>query len=385
MRLLHTADWHLGIRFRQRDLLADQAHVLSQLIKIAIDSKVQAVLIAGDVYDRGVPPAEAVELLDHTIEQLADQAGIPVFLIAGNHDDDVRVAFSSRLLAKSGYHVTGLLSADPGHVVMHDAHGPVHILSIPYVDPPKARECLADPNLTTHDAAFAAYLGRAKARIPPGERSVLIAHEFVAGGLACDSERPLTVGGTGAIDVARLDGFHYVALGHLHRPQASWGERIRYAGSLLQYSFSEIGQTKSVNIVDLDAQGNVQVESIPLVPRRPVRAIRGTLDELLRDVPGDASREDYLFVQLLDRGPVLEAMARLQERYPNALALEFPNRDVASTAGTAASIADQRRLSDAELFGGFFRYVTGEDLSEPEAQAFAELATDVRQKRDTGQ
>ena len=262
--------------------------------------------------------------------------------------------------------------------MLHDAHGPAHILSIPYVDPPKARECLADPALTTHNAAFAAYLQRAKAMIPEGQRSVLVAHEFVAGGLACDSERPLTVGGTGAVDVAGLDGFDYVALGHLHRPQASWGERIRYSGSLLQYSFSEIGQTKSVNIVELGAKGEIQVESVPLVPFRQVRAIRGTLDELLNSAPTDAMRDDYLLVQLLDRGPVLDGMARIQERYPNALHLEFPNRDFASSNSNPVTVADQRRLSDAELFAGFFAHVTGEGLTDAQAEAFTEVANEVR-------
>lgn len=377
MRILHTADWHLGRNFFNVNLIEDQAYVLDQIVRIARDERVDAVLLAGDVYDRAVPSADAVRLLDDVLARIVLDLGVTVVVISGNHDDPSRLSFGSRLMVESGLHVAGLLQPQPLHVVLRDTHGPVHVCALPYVDPPKAREVLSDGALSDNNRAFGAFIDRVRGALPPGERSILVAHAFVAGGAACDSERPLAVGGSGAVDVAHLSGFDYVALGHLHRPQASWGERIQYSGSILKYSFSEIGQTKSVNVLDLDERGAVHVERVAITPRRDVRSIEGTLDELLRLGAADPASGDYIQAVLLDRGPVLDAMSRLQSVYPNALNIVRPQSATPADAGRP-STADHRRLSETELFAQFYEAMTGERIAEMEAEAFAAVVADVR-------
>lgn len=382
MRILHTGDWHLGRKFFNVSLIEDQAYILDQVIKIATDARVDLMVLAGDIFDRSVPPTEAVLLLDDVFVRLVLGAGIPIVAITGNHDDPSRLSFGSRLMTESGLYVAGTLMADPFHVVLQDAHGPVHLHALPYVEPANAREVLADPRLTDNNLAFGAMVERVRRTMVSGERSVVVAHAFVAGGAACDSERPLAVGGSGAVDVAHLAGFDYVALGHLHRPQASWGDRIQYSGSILKYSFSEIGQTKSVTLVDIDAKGSVSVERVALSPRREVRSVQGTLDDLLRAGAADPSPNDYIQATLLDRGPVLDAMPRLQSVYPNALNIVRP--EYAAVSGVRPTAADQRRLSETELFGRFYAEMTGEPITAGETEAFASVVSEVRRTEPEG-
>lgn len=382
MRLLHTADWHLGRRFFNRDLIEDQAHVLDQVIRIAEEGQVDAVVVAGDIYDRGTPSTEAIRLLDDVLTRLVLRAKIPVVLIAGNHDNDDRLAFGSRLMEESGLYM-GRETPDPYRIILADGYGPVHFIALPYVDPPHTREILGDQSLTTNDKAFGAWITRSKAGIPNGERSVLVAHAFVAGGAASDSERPLEVGGSGAVNVSHLAGFSYVALGHLHRPQASWGDRIHYSGSLLKYSFSESAQAKSVNLVEMDANGDVQVERVTLQSRRDVRCLRGTIEELLRAAATDPAANDYILAMLLDRGPVLDAMTRLQQAYPNALHIERP--ELTGHMAAVFTAAERGRLSETDLFASFFRDVTGETLTEAQSHAFAATVEKIRKADAAGE
>ena len=373
MRLIHTADWHLGRLFHNQHLTDDQEHVLVQLIELTAEVKPAAVVIAGDLYDRAVPPTEAVDLLDHVLTELVDRLGVAVIAIAGNHDSAARVGFASSLLSQRGLHAVGKLAQAAAPIVLRDEHGPVRVSALPYADPTEARDAYADADIHDQQAVSAAGVTRALATAEPRERHVLVAHAFVAGGLESESERPLSVGGAQQVSAGTFAGFDYVALGHLHRPQTCGSEAVRYAGSLLKYSFAEHAHDKSVCVVDIGPRGSaageageagraaVAVETVALAPRRDVRRLEGTLAELLEQGPSDPRSGDYVLASLLDRGALLDPIGQLRAVYPNTLSIERPLYE-------GVGVGERRRprpgsVGDLELFGTFFRYATGDDLS----------------------
>lgn len=407
MRFLHSADWHLGRVYHGVSLLEDQAHVLQQFVRIAADTRPDAILLAGDIYDRSVPPAEAVRLLDLVLEQLVLELKIPVVMIAGNHDGPDRLAFGSGLLQRAGLTVRGPVEMDAAPLVLRDAHGEVEIHALPYAEPALVRSACGDDAIADHHAALAAQTAAVRAAQVPGRRTVVVAHAFVQGGAESESERPLSVGGTGAVGAGVFDGFDYVALGHLHRPQAigrkrggegaadacgvdaagahrsadadaadaaaPWrSARIQYAGSLLKYSFAEADHAKSVNLVELDAAGNCTVERIPLVPRRELRILEGELAALVAAAATDPAREDYVLARLTDHGALLDAMGKLRSAWPNALAIERP---ALAGDGPGRAGADFRRTRIQDLFASFHQETTGLAL-EPAAQAALDRVVD---------
>jgi len=374
MKFLHTADWHLGRQFHNVSLLEDQAHVLDQFVSLATESAVDAVVIAGDVYDRAVPPASAVSLLNEVLERLVLDAGIPVIMIAGNHDSPERLAFGKRVLTAGGFHVYGPLASVADPIVLSDTHGAVHFCPIPYADPAAVRLHLADESIHGHEASVGALAAQLRARVPASTRSVAIGHCWVTGGKESESERPLTVGGTGEVGATCFDGFHYTALGHLHRPQ-ELEQDVHYSGSLLKYSFSEVDHRKSVSLVDLDANGSVQVERIPLSPRRDVRVIEGALDELLKGPSDGESRDDYLLVRLSDQKAILDAIGKLRQVYPNVLHLERPGLQ----AGRSADLKGGEHLkrSEVDLYKAFYQEVTGNELIEGGEEVFNEVVASL--------
>ena len=420
MRFLHSADWHLGRVYHGVSLLEDQAHVLQQFVRIAADTRPDAILLAGDIYDRSVPPAEAVRLLDLVLSELILELKIPVVMIAGNHDGPDRLAFGSGLLQRAGLVVRGPVEMDAAPLVLRDAHGEVEIHALPYAEPALVRSASGDDTIADHHAALAAQTAAVRAAHVPGRRSVVVAHAFVQGGAESESERPLSVGGTGAVGVGVFDGFDYVALGHLHRPQAigtkrggesaagagrgdavevcrsadavdvadaanatnatnatnaaaPWrSARIQYSGSLLKYSFAEADHAKSVNLVELDAEGNCTVERIPLVPRRDLRILEGELAALVAAAATDPARDDYVLARLTDHGALLDAMGKLRAAYPNALAIERPTL---IGDGPGRATADHRRTRIQDLFASFHEQTTGVAL-EPAAQAALDRVVD---------
>ncbi len=372
MRLLHTADWHLGRLFHGVSLVEDQAHLLDELVRLISESAIDVVLIAGDVYDRAVPPPDAVTLFDSFLARVAGEQGVPVVVIAGNHDSADRLGFGARLLAEGGLHVRGRLEADPAPIGFADEHGPVDLVALPFVDPPHARATLGDADLRDHDACNAALLTRARARLRPGRRSVCVAHAFVAGASDSESERPLVVGGGGHVAASHFEGFDYVALGHLHRPQRVRHESIRYAGSLMPYSFGEAAHEKSVSVVSLAADGTVTIDPVPLSPRRAVRVVEGTLAALLDATPEGVAAEDYLLVRLTDTGALYHPMARLRERYPNVLQIERPALEAAA-GGAAVAAQSLAPRSPEDLFEDFFEAVMDREMEAAERAALGEL------------
>ncbi|MGB0619621.1 MAG: exonuclease SbcCD subunit D [Myxococcota bacterium] len=372
MRLLHTADWHLGRLFHGVSLVDDQAHLLEELTRLVAESAIDAVLIAGDVYDRAVPPPDAVTLFDAFLARVAGEQGIPVVVIAGNHDSADRLGFGARLLAEGGLHVRGRLDANPEPIELGDAHGPVDFVALPFVDPPHARATLGDAELRDHDACNAAMLSRARGSLRAGRRSVCVAHAFVAGASDSESERPLVVGGGGQVSASHFDGFDYVALGHLHRPQRVARDTIRYSGSLMPYSFGEAAHDKSVSIVELSADGSVEIEPVALSPRRAVRVVEGALATLLETSPDGVAADDYLLVRLTDSGALFHPMARLRERFPNVLQIERPALEAASTGG-AVAVQSLAPRAPEDLFTDFFEAVLDREMDEEERAALSEL------------
>lgn len=335
MRFLHTADWHLGRLLCGQSFLDEQAWLLTgPFLDVVRETRPDAILLAGDVYDRAVPSADAVELLDDVLQRIVRGLGIPVVMIAGNHDDERRLAFGSGLLRDAGLFIAD--GAMGQAFAFEDAHGPISILAAGYGSPALLAGLFGpDAAITDHDAGFAAVTEHLRGLVPAGARSVVVAHAFIQGGLTSESERMLQVGGSGAVSAAHLHGFHYTALGHLHRRQSMAEGRIAYSGSPLAYSFAEAGSTKSVSLVELDAAGAVTSREIPLAPRRALRILRGTLAEALAAAEGPG-REDWLQVVLTDRQ--YGAMALLRERYPFVLDLRFETA-TAPVAGDQAATA----------------------------------------------
>ena len=376
MRFVHTADWHLGRIFHGVHLTEDQAYVLDRLIEIVQDAHPDVVIVAGDIYDRAVPPQDAVSLLDDVLSRLVANVGVPVVLIAGNHDSPERLSFGARLLANSNLHVFGPLLSECRPVVIEDHSGPVNIYAIPFAEPPVVREKIGGDDIRDQDSALRQILQHIRAKQPANRRSILVAHAAVVGGKTSDSERPLSIGGSETVDPAIFEGFDYVALGHLHQPQSSGEDHIQYSGSILKYSFSEASHQKSVTIVEMDVNGKCNIERIALRPRRDVRRLEGTLEEILEKARSDENQDDYIMVTLLDRQPVLNAISRLREVYPNTLHIDRP-LFAPSTVHVRAP-ADHLRLSEVEMFSSFFSQVTGDEMTEPEAEVFANIVETLR-------
>ncbi|MFZ2651754.1 MAG: exonuclease SbcCD subunit D [Burkholderiaceae bacterium] len=368
-RLLHSADWHLGRFLHGRSLLDDQAYVLDQFVALARSEGVDAVIIAGDIYDRSVPPADAVALLDDVLARLVLDCAIPVLLIAGNHDSADRIGFGGRILGKQGLTVRGTLD-DLSPVLLTDRHGTLAFHLLPYVDPVFARALPGGAALNDHQSAMTHVVSILRAQRVAGQRNVLVGHAFVAGGSESESERPLAVGGSGMVGADTFEGFDFVALGHLHQPQVLGSGRIHYPGSLLKYSFNEVDHRKGVSLVEIGAAGTPLIRSVALSARHDVRIVSGTLAELLSRPDPGRSRDDYLCAHLTDPGPVLDPMARLREVYPNMMELQFIRNAEGNSAARAG--ADHRRRQPAELFRAFYRDMVGQEIGAAELAAFNE-------------
>lgn len=324
MKFIHTADWHLGKLFYGQYLTSEQEWYLKhQFLPLLDEEKPDAVLLAGDVYDRSVPPAEAVDLFDWAISEIVGVRHIPFLVISGNHDSAERLSFGSRLFEASGLYMAGDLSRLAGPVFLSDEAGQVAFAPLPYIETAQVRTALSREDLRTHEEAEKALSEWMLAQIPEGMRRIAIAHDFVtAAGVTpveSDSERPLAIGGTEAVSADIFKPYHYTALGHLHGPQKAGSDHIRYSGSLLKYSFSEEHQKKGIIIGEIDREGQVSTRFETLSPRRDVRTIKGTLEELL--CREDPAPEDFLQADLMDESPRPNVMDRLRDRYPNMMAI----------------------------------------------------------------
>ena len=382
MKFLHTSDWHLGRQLHHQSLLDDQRHVLQQIIQIAAQQQVDAVVVAGDIYDRSVPPANAVALLDEVLHQLVIELNIPVILIAGNHDGHERLGFACRHLAASGLHIIGPLPQSISPIQIQGKNGSAWFYPLPYAEPATVRHLL-DLEVNTHQQAMEALLQQVHQHDAKGLAKVVIGHCFLAGGDESESERPLSLGGADQISPQLFESFHYAALGHLHGPQFRGANHVRYSGSPLKYSFSEQHQKKSVTLVELNGEGKAQVELFPLRPLRDVRIIEGYLDELLEQGKTDHHCDDYLMIRLMDKSAILDAMGKLRAVYPNVLHLE--RTGLLASQDRLELARDQLKKSEHAMFADFFEQVSGEVLSDEQSALINKSLERIHHGKDEGE
>ncbi|MFG2710472.1 exonuclease SbcCD subunit D [Streptomyces goshikiensis] len=379
MKFLHTSDWHLGRAFHRVNLLGAQAAFVDHLVETVRAHEVDAVLVAGDIYDRAVPPLPAVELYDRALHRLAD-LGVPTVMISGNHDSARRLGVGAGLIDRAGIHLRTDPDGCADPVVLADVHGEVALYGLPYLEPALVKDRFGAERVS-HEAVLRAAMDRIRADLatrPPGTRSVVLAHAFVTGGQASDSERDITVGGVEAVPAAVFDGVDYAALGHLHGCQTI-NERVRYSGSPLAYSFSEAGHRKTTWLVELGAEGEIAgAERIDTPVPRALARLRGPLEELLDD-PALAGYEDrWVEATLTDPVRPEDPMARLAARFPHVLSLAFDPEGREEDSG--ASYAQRLKgRSDQEIAEDFVAHVRGGGApSEAERAVLQGAFDDVR-------
>lgn len=377
MKLIHLSDLHLGKRVNGFSMLEDQEYILREILEIIAGEAPDAVLIAGDVYDKGVPPTEAVELLDDFLFRLS-QMKLQVFLISGNHDSPERLAFASRLIAPAGIHLSPVYGGAAEPVVLSDEYGPVNIYLLPFVKPVHVRRFFPEEKIESYNDALGTAVGALG--IDPAQRNVLVTHQFVTGAATSESEE-ISVGGTENVDAAVFDGFDYVALGHIHGPQNIGSERLRYCGTPLKYSFSEAGHKKSVTVVELGEKGSLEVRTVPLHPLRDMREIRGSYEELtFRPNYEGTNLSDYLHVTLTDEEDVPDAIGKLRLIYPNLMKLDYDNSRTRS-AGTLDDLEDAERKSPLVLFEEFYERQNGRPMSDEQAAFARELMEEIWEEK----
>ncbi|MCE7636895.1 exonuclease SbcCD subunit D [Vibrio fluvialis] len=376
MKFLHTSDWHLGRQFHNVSLLEDQRYVLKQLIDYLKNNAVDAVIVAGDVYDRSVPPTVAIELLDEVVSSICTDLNIPMIMIPGNHDGAKRLGFAAKQMKGAGLHIISDFEQMMTPVVLKsDQAGDVAFYGMPYNDPEQVRHHYQN-SVTTHDEAHQFLCECIKAQRDTSQRHVLISHCFVDGAMESDSERPLSIGGSDRVNHEHFADFDYVALGHLHQPQKKGEEHIRYSGSLMKYSFSEQHQKKGMTLVELNDAGFVAAGHIPLSAPHDMRIIEGELDQLLEQGKTDPSAHDYLLVRLHDKHAILDPMEKLRKVYPNVLHLEKPGMLI----GVDQEMGRARLArGEMDMFRDFFLEAKQEPLSEQQESAMAEVIQSLKQ------
>ncbi len=379
MRFFHTADWHLGRIFHNVSLLEDQQHIIEQLVSAIEQRKPDAVIIAGDIYDKAIPPEGAIRLLEYFINRVGGELDVPVIMISGNHDSGARLSFASSVMQKAGVHIIGKSALDTLPIQLNDEHGDVFIYPLPYISPRMARSLFKDDNINTHQDVIERQIAGIREQHPAEKRSVLIMHEFVVGAEESESERQLTVGGTSHIESDILNEFDYVAIGHLHRPQSCGQAQIRYSGSLLKYSFSEVNHVKGVTEVTLDASGFAEYQSIALTPKRDMRIIQGYFQDILTGARHDTHTDDFIRAELLDKTAIHEPMRRLKEVYPNTLETKYVKQHSQQGIATEKSFQELQKQDVTELFDEFYQHVCAEPLDKKQQALVKQLVEQLEQ------
>ncbi len=380
MRFLHTADLHIGKRVNEFSMLEDQEYILRQILKTADKEQVEAVLIAGDVYDKQVPSAEAVRLFDWFLTQLNSRK-LPVFVIGGNHDSVERLSFGAQIMEESGVYLTQSYDGKVVPVRLEDEYGPVNLWMLPFLKPAMVKRFFPEQDIVTYQDALETVIGHME--LNREERNLLIAHQFVTGAVTGGSEDSVEVfvGGVENVDASVFADFDYVALGHIHRAQSAGGEQIRYSGTPLKYSFSEIRHEKSVTIAELKEKGSLTVHQEPLKPLHDMREIRGSYEELvLRENYQGTDLEDYLHVILTDENDIPDVIGRLRSIYPNIMKLDYDNQRTRRNQELMKEEAAVEQ-SPMELLGQFFSQQNNQEMS-PEQTEYARTLMETIRKEE---
>ncbi|QUW22774.1 exonuclease SbcCD subunit D [Sporosarcina sp. Marseille-Q4063] len=382
MKFFHTADWHLGKLVQGVYMTDEQRFILNQFIEAIEIEKPDAIVIAGDLYDRAVPPTEAVALLDEVLEKIVMEMKIPVIAIGGNHDSPGRLHFGSTLMQKNGYFIAGQVSKEIEPVILQDEFGEVNFHLVPFADPSVIKHLHADETISNHQDAMKKITDGICEKMDGKARHVFVGHAFVtphgeSEDNTSDSERPIAIGGAEYVSAHLFDQFHYTALGHLHQAHYVLNETIRYAGSPLKYSISEEHHNKGFFIVELDAEGNATVEKRELIPNRDMRTVEGTIEEIQQH----PISEDYVFVKLLDETPVLFPMEKIRSVYPNAMHVE--RKMIMPTASIDQETKTERgKKDDIQLFTGFYKEMMGAAVDEETKSLFEEVLYEVMNREE---
>lgn len=364
MKLLHLSDLHIGKRVYEFSMLEDQKYILGEILGIVDRERPDGVLLAGDIYDKTVPSGEAVQVLDGFLTVLADR-GIPVFLISGNHDSPERIAFGSEIMSGRGVYVSPVYDGTGRSVVMEDQYGPVTIWLLPFLKPAVVRHAFPDQEIGTYEDAVRTAVERLE--VDTGTRNVLVSHQFVTGAFRCESEE-VSVGGLDQVGVSVFAPFDYVALGHIHSPQHVGRETVRYCGTPLKYSFSEVSQEKSVTMVELFEKGTIRVSQIPLRPLRDMRKLRGTYIEVTsRDFYKEMNTEDYVQITLTDEDDIPEGIRKLRTVYPNLMRLEYDNRRTREEREVEAGSQEKDR-TPLELLEEFYELQNNQPMNREQKE-----------------
>lgn len=361
MRFLHLADLHIGIRVNGFSMLEDQTFFMDRLFRCLDRDPVDAVVLAGDIYDKADPSAEAVDLFDALLSGLADRVA-HVLVIPGNHDSPERIAYAGKLLEKQGVHIAPVYQGQIREITLHDQYGPVHFFLLPFLKPSSVRRFF--PEETIEDYADALSCVFAHLSLNTEERNILVSHQFVSGALRSDSEQ-ISIGGLDAIPRSVFSAFDYVALGHIHRPQTMGEEKLRYAGSPLKYSLSEVDQEKAILFVTLGEKGELSFTRETLPKLRDMRVIQGSFKELMHP-DEEAPRDDYLQVILKEDHEIPEVLSRLRTLYPNIMRLDYENRW--KQREETEQIPQLDLLPPLEIFSNFFQMQTGKPLTEEQEE-----------------
>ncbi|HCG5510282.1 TPA: exonuclease SbcCD subunit D [Vibrio parahaemolyticus] len=377
MKFIHTSDWHLGRQFHNVSLLEDQQAVLEQLIQYIENNPVDAVIVAGDVYDRSVPPTIAIELLNRVVKRICGELNTPMILISGNHDGAERLGFGSEQMKRSGLHIISNFEDMLTPVVIESkAAGHVAFYGMSYNDPEQVRYVYKEP-VSTHDEAHKLLAEKITEQFQSEHRNILISHCFVDGAIESESERPLSIGGSDRVSHEHFLNFDYVALGHLHQPQKKGEEYIRYSGSLMKYSFGEQNQKKGFTLVEIGKDGFIGAEHIELTAPHEMRIVEGELEQILEWGKTDPKNEDYLLVRLMDKHAILNPMDKLRTVYPNVLHLEKPGMLI----GVEREMAQAKLArSEIDMFKDFFAEAQDSELSNEQEQAISDIIKQLSQQ-----
>ena len=379
MKLVHLSDLHLGKRFGEYSLVGDQRYILQQISGLIAEEKPDAVLIAGDVYDKSIPTAEAVRLFDDFLVRLSALCA-HVFVISGNHDSPERIAFASRIMDARGVHFSPVYDGMLHPVTLRDEYGEADIFMLPFIKPVHVRRFIEAGVL--HEAPAESYTDAVKAALSAAElkadrRNILITHQFVTGALRSESEE-ISVGGSDNVDASVFADFDYVALGHIHSPQSCGAENIRYCGTPLKYSFSEARDKKSVTVVELTEKGNVTVRTLPLTPLHDMVELRGSYDELVSRpfYEGTSWQEDYVHITLTDEDDIPDAAAMLRTVYHGLMKLDYDNLRTRSSS-LIESVDNAERISHIDLFAEFFELQNNGPMSDTQREYMEKLIESI--------
>lgn len=381
MKLLHLSDLHLGKILQEQSLLEDQEYMLKQIVEKIKQEEIETILISGDIYDRGIPPTEAVNLLDSFLNTLIKELERKVFIIAGNHDSKERLGFGNKIFENDGLYIESKYTGNLKKVELEDEFGKLNIYMLPFIKPVEVRKYFEDEEITSYEQAIHKIIE--KEEINEKERNIILVHQFITSG-GTEPERTesevISLGGTDNVDVSNFEQFDYVAIGHVHRPQRIGRDTARYSGTMLKYSFSEVNHKKSMPILDFKEKGNLEIKLEELIPLRDMREIKGPIEELIKKENYEGTNtDDYIRAIITNEEPIFDAIGQIRRIYPNTLKLEIKNSKTAlSLEEQASNIANVKDKSEIELFNEFYKMQNNNELNEEQIEVMEQIIKSVK-------